>query len=293
MVACHHTLRQRAAAGDRCHRRAATPDSRGTVPRSLSGCRARIPASRRGDEEIWVRCDSGPLGFLSIAAHGHADALSVEVRHGGVEILADPGTYCYHGDEPWRRYFKATRSHNTLEVDGIDQADFGGPFLWLTHPEAVLEDFGAPGPDGVLLWQARHHGYCRLPDAVTHHRCVQLDPTERALEIEDWIEALQPHRVLLAFHLGPQVKATIEGAFARLSWRGTFQTRQALMTLPPALAWDCCRGQTSPPLGWYSRGFGHREPSTALLGEGTLLPGTRLASKLTFSPPPDADETED
>ena len=30
--------------------------------------------------EIWCRCDSGPHGFLSIAAHAHADALSVEVR---------------------------------------------------------------------------------------------------------------------------------------------------------------------------------------------------------------------
>src|SRR5262249_11556822 len=43
--------------------------------------------------EIWCRCDGGPHGFLSIAAHAHADALSVEVRYGGVEILADPGTY--------------------------------------------------------------------------------------------------------------------------------------------------------------------------------------------------------
>ena len=48
--------------------------------------------------EIWCRCDGGPHGFLSIAAHAHADALSVEVRYGGVDILADPGTYCYHGE---------------------------------------------------------------------------------------------------------------------------------------------------------------------------------------------------
>ena len=45
--------------------------------------------------EIWCRCDGGPLGFLSIAAHGHADALSVEVRYDGVEVLVDPGTYCF------------------------------------------------------------------------------------------------------------------------------------------------------------------------------------------------------
>ena len=47
--------------------------------------------------EIWCRCDGGPHGFLSIAAHGHADALSIEVRHDGVDLFVDPGTYCYHG----------------------------------------------------------------------------------------------------------------------------------------------------------------------------------------------------
>ncbi|HET7277307.1 MAG TPA: alginate lyase family protein, partial [Dermatophilaceae bacterium] len=63
--------------------------------------------------EIWCRCDGGPQGFLAIAAHGHADALSVEVRHEGVDILADPGTYCYHGEPDWRSYFRSTRAHNT------------------------------------------------------------------------------------------------------------------------------------------------------------------------------------
>ena len=48
--------------------------------------------------ELWLRLDGGPHGFLSIAAHAHADALSVEVRYGGIDILADPGTYCYHGE---------------------------------------------------------------------------------------------------------------------------------------------------------------------------------------------------
>ena len=66
--------------------------------------------------EIWCRCDAGPHGFLSIAAHAHADALSVEVRHDGVEILADPGTYCYQGQADWRSYFRSTLGHNTVEI---------------------------------------------------------------------------------------------------------------------------------------------------------------------------------
>ena len=69
-----------------------------------------------GEQEIWCRCDGGPHGFLSIAAHAHADALSVEVRYAGVDILADPGTYCYHGERAWRSYFRSTIAHNTAET---------------------------------------------------------------------------------------------------------------------------------------------------------------------------------
>ncbi len=57
-----------------------------------------LRTSDDGLPEIWCRCDGGPHGFLSIAAHAHADALSLEVRVGGVDVLADPGTYCYHGE---------------------------------------------------------------------------------------------------------------------------------------------------------------------------------------------------
>ena len=75
-----------------------------------------------GPDEIWCRCDGGPHGYLSIAAHAHADALSVEVRYAGVDILADPGTYCYHGERAWRSYFRSTIAHNTAELGGRSQS---------------------------------------------------------------------------------------------------------------------------------------------------------------------------
>ena len=53
-------------------------------------------------DELWCRADHGPHGYLSIAAHAHADALAIEVRVGGVDVLADPGTYCYGADPAWR-----------------------------------------------------------------------------------------------------------------------------------------------------------------------------------------------
>ena len=81
------------------------------------------------EPEIWCRCDAGPHGFLSIAAHAHADALSIEVRHDGVDVLADPGTYCYHGEPEWRSYFRSTSAHNTVAPRWARSVPFRRPLL--------------------------------------------------------------------------------------------------------------------------------------------------------------------
>jgi len=54
----------------------------------------------------------------------------------------------------------------------------------------------------------------------------------------------------------------------------------AVMELPSELSWTAHRGEIDPPLGWYSAGFGRKEPSTTLVGSGT--PG-HLTTLLRFS----------
>ena len=211
--------------------------------------------------EIWCRCDAGPHGFLSIAAHAHADALAIEVRHGGVDVLADPGTYCYHGEPEWRRYFRSTLGHNTLEVDGTDQSTSGGPFLWTRHADGrVLES--SAGEDRAS-WTAEHTGYGR--DAV-HRRTVELDNRTGVLCVQDTLVSDRERPCRLAFHLGPEVEARFDRTTAVLTYPGGEST----LRLPPELDWAAHRGSVSPPLGWYSPGFGRRLPSLSLIGTGWL-----------------------
>jgi hypothetical protein len=240
-------------------------------PRVFADVGMTLLSSGADASEIWVRCDGGPHGFLSIAAHGHADALSIEVRRGGVEILADPGTYCYHGEPEWRAYFKGTLGHNTLEVDGEDQARSGGPFMWLDQPESRVVETGAHS------WQGCHDGYRRLPDPVVHHRRVELEG--ESVSVRDWIEARDAHAVTLAYHLGPEVDVALEHGVARLRWG----SGAAALLLPAELTWRVHRAETTPPLGWHSSGFGRKTPSNTLVGRGVLAPGTKLVSTLAFS----------
>ncbi|MEV7779572.1 alginate lyase family protein [Kitasatospora sp. NPDC088351] len=216
----------------------------------------------RAGEEIWCRCDGGPHGFLSIAAHGHADALSVEVRHDGVDVLADPGTFCYHGQPEWRRYFRSTLGHNTLELDGADQSVSGGPFLWIRHARSRVLVADTSDPT-VVRWCAEHDGY----QPSVHRRRVELTAASRELRIVDEVHG-PGGTVRLAFHLGPAIAAELTGRRAVLTWTRDGEERSAVLDLPGQLSWQAHRGESEPPLGWYSAGFGRKEPATTLVGTG-------------------------
>ncbi|MGH3656203.1 MAG: heparinase II/III family protein, partial [Micromonosporaceae bacterium] len=241
----------------------------------------RVP-SRGSGGEIWCRCDGGPHGFLSIAAHAHADALSVEVRHDGVDVLADPGCYCYHGEPEWRSYFRGTLGHNTLELDGADQSRSGGPFLWTRQARSRVL-VAHTQQDGVSRWRAEHDGYGRSGRPVVHRRSIELDSGSRELRVLDEVISRRQHRCRLAFHLGPRIAADLDGHRALLRWAHRGRNRTTVLELPGELTWTAHCGETDPPLGWYSAGFGRREPAVALVGRGFVEPGTAsLGTLLRF-----------
>lgn len=237
----------------------------------------RVPP-RGSAGEIWCRCDGGPHGFLSIAAHAHADALSVEVRHDGVDVLADPGTFCYHGEPKWRSYFRSTLGHNTLELDGEDQSTSGGPFLWTRHARSRVLVAHAE-PDGVSRWRAEHDGYSRRRRPVVHRRTVELSAFTREVTVRDEVDSAHLRPCRLVFHLGPRLTADLDGAGAGVTWTCDGRQRDARIELPSDLTWTAHRGETSPPLGWYSTGFGRRQPAITLVGRGHV--GGRAAELTT------------
>jgi hypothetical protein len=239
---------------------------------------AGVTFLRTADDAISVRVDHGPHGFLATAAHGHADALAFELWIGGRPVLVDPGTYCYQGAPEWRRYFRSTLAHNTLEIGGVDQAVQAGPFLWSTRPSSWVEaSAGIDAGDTATLTVA-HDGYRRLDAKATHFRRFVLDRRARNLTVIDWVEAAGPVAVRLAFHLHPDVDAVREGARARLHW----PEGAAVIDLPEQLSWAFHRGEEQPPRGWFSPAFGEKMPTTVLIGSGEMSAGERLATRLAI-----------
>ena len=249
-------------------------------PRRFADAGLVILRSREQDgHEIWCRCDGGPHGFLSIAAHAHADALSLEVRHDGVEIFADPGTYCYHGEPMWREWFRSTAGHNTIEIGGVSQSESGGPFLWDAQAQTTTLTCDV-GEQPVQTWSAEHDGYLRLKTPTMHRRSVKLDSLRRRLTVVDAFDATAAVPLLLSWHLGPDIMVDVNGPIATLYWQVGLDRRQATLTLPAGLAWSCHRGHVDPVAGWYSPHFGGRVSATSLRGRGTASSAARLITEL-------------
>ena len=142
--------------------------------------------------------DAGPLGYLSIAAHGHADALSLVLNIGDREILIDPGTYSYHTDPAWRRYFRSTLAHNTVGIDGEDQSVQAGNFMWTHHAHARCIEFETGSERQRFIGE--HYGYQRLEDPVVHRREIVFDSRRQLFEVTDMIRCEGEHRARRAWH---------------------------------------------------------------------------------------------
>lgn len=225
--------------------------------------------------EIKGMLDCGPLGYLGIAAHGHADALALTLSIGGEECLVDPGTYSYWQDMKWRDYFRGTSAHNTLRVDGLDQSVSGGRFMWLR--KAASSVLQMPQDPAQFVFRGAHDGYLRLTDPVRHVRSVQFDAATRRLSVQDCAEARQAHRLEQFWHFAPDLSVALDGEVlvvsgARFRLEGRFTGSQLRLQLSSA--------REQPPLGWYSL---HYEVKVACTTLCVTAEGSDIAAEFTMA----------
>jgi uncharacterized heparinase superfamily protein len=216
---------------------------------------------RDAGDGVSVVFDCGELGFGSIAAHGHADALSFSLRAFGCDILVDPGTFDYFTCPEWRRYFRSTRAHNTVQIDGLDQSRMEGPFLWGHRARARCRDWAPTRGGGRVVGE--HDGYCRLADPVTHRRTLELAGSPPVLTITDEVIASAPHDVAVFFHAS-EVADTI--ATGPRSFEIRVEGGVAHLTLDDRFEVERRQGSLEPLGGWVSRGYHRRAPSTSIVG---------------------------
>ena len=236
-----------------------------------------VQRSGWGAHDSHLVFDRGGLGMLS-GAHAHADALSVTLFSGGRELLVDPGTFVYNCAPEWRSYFRSTRAHNTVAIDGRDQAGQGGTFHWKTELRSrAASQLSLPGVD---YFEGEHDGYCRLPDGVVHRRRVLSLPPDSWIIVDDFRGAGE-HRFDFHYHFAPDIElAELEhndfGVLVRAK-QAEFQLR--LIADRPVTSSELLRGVTAPITGWASHGYGEKKPCSTLRA---TLTGPAPAAAMTF-----------
>jgi hypothetical protein len=226
--------------------------------------------------EIRIVADAGPLGYRSIAAHGHADALSFTLSAGGLEFLVDPGTYAYHTQGAWRQYFRGTSAHNTVRIDGRDQSVQGGNFMWLAKANAGCSLWlSSAQKDSFEGW---HDGYARLEDPVKHRRLIELDKAARRVVLEDTLDMAEDHEVELFFHCHEScsLHETENGFLIR---RAQASIRLVLPQADNART-QVYRGSLAPLSGWVSRSFDSRTATSTIVWQARLTGRAVLRSEI-------------
>jgi hypothetical protein len=226
-----------------------------------------------GGRAIMLAIDHGYLGYLSIAAHGHADALAVWLHIDDQPVLVDAGTYLYHAGGAWRAHFRGTAAHNTLCLGASDQSTMSGSFNWSHKARATLKQI-ARNDSGWSL-EAEHDGYRRTFGAI-HRRRLNVEPAT-GFTIEDRLIAALAHSVTVNFLLHPALTAVLQDATISVSRDGV-RLLQLRHTGPLAAAIG--RPGTDRG-GWYSPSFGVKLATTCIAFTGTLAPGQ--TSTVTFA----------
>jgi len=230
------------------------------------------------ETSVLVRC--GPMGYMSLCAHAHADMLSFVMSVRGRQFLIDPGTYGYHFMGPkWRQYFRGTSAHNTLCLDGKSQARPGGAMIWLDKVTGRMEKWEAQG--ARTGFEGRHDGYGKAKPGAVHHRGLVLDADEATLAIDDWLETdaggSLPAAVYFHFHPAVEIELTEHGLAAS---RGADAIR---MRWDPRCEASVERGNEDTPTGWYSPWFGVRLPCYTLRLQAGMQNGERLRTVIDFA----------
>lgn len=158
------------------------------------------------DHQMLIGIDHSALGFGSIAAHGHADALSFQLFYKGKAVFIDPGTYIYHCDLESRNEFRKTRVHNTVCVNGKDQSEMLGAFLWGKKANSELLSYTVDR--GAVKLIVRHDGYW----PILHKRTIEFDGISSIRIIDELSENAKAQAMLI---ISPDINFTVNEKLVR------------------------------------------------------------------------------
>lgn len=147
--------------------------------------------------------DVSNIGLPNNPGHGHSDILSIIYSFKRHPIFVDPGTKKYSSDQA-SLAMKKTISHNTISIEGNDQAKLWGFFRWGYLPENLK--YNIEESEMAIKLSGKYYGF-KLIGGYEHSREIVIGQDN--LIIEDYINGKKNKIVELNFVLHPAVSARI------------------------------------------------------------------------------------
>ena len=162
---------------------------------------------RDNGSQDYLIFDCGPLGPDYHPGHGHCDTLSFELSLERKRFIVDSGGGTYYGDIDWRDYYRSTRAHNTLVIDGAEQSEIWGRFRVARRAQPV-DVVWADNDSNLVYAIGSHNGYHRLPGSITHRRWMCWIDHSFWL-VCDQITGKGRHSVESFLHFDPAVEVVV------------------------------------------------------------------------------------
>lgn len=195
--------------------------------------------------------DCGRLAPDYLPGHAHADTFNFEYWGNGVPLVVDSGV-CEYEAGALRDYFRSTRAHNTVEIDGSSSSEMWGSFRVGRRAKVKMEYSLLAGDQAVVL--ASHSGYSHLDGGVKHRRCF-LWRADDYLVIVDWIVGGGIHSVASNVHLHPSATLAKLGEF---KWRINGGEAEVFLAHSGS-GWN-----SELTRGWYSPAYGVRQTNEVI-----------------------------
>lgn len=179
--------------------------------------------------------DCGEMAPRDLPAHGHGDLLSFELSWNGLRFIVDQGVFEY-SPGPKRDWSRSSHSHNTLSVEGCDQAEFFGSFR--IGARAVPLSAAPRLTEDKLEFVGSHAGFFGLGHRAIHVR--EFSVGKCGVFITDRVEgAATLPEARVTFLLHPEVDVTARGKQVTLRREGTvlLLNSDCDMSAEPAVWW--------------------------------------------------------
>ncbi len=173
-----------------------------------------------------------------------ADNLHLDIWFQGYNILRDAGSYRYHTEAKWVRYFNGSASHNTLTLGDEDQMLKGPRFIWLHWSRALSASWREE--KDAWIFEGEIEAFRQMGKGIRHRRRVTKYKGRPEWLVEDRIVHSTGLPLRQYWHPAPHLPFSVNITAADTSGR----------PLEPVFV-----------EGWYSPTYAQKEPAPAFYFE--------------------------